>query len=82
MYYIIIPKEIVEKRGVFADKPRTKDGSAVITPGDLRFTRFSYGKVQLLNDADTALLLAKDEDKKKADAEEGTSGKDTDNNKE
>lgn len=61
MYYIIIPKEIVEKRGVFADKPRTKDGGAVITPGDLRFTQFSYGGVQLLNDADTALLLAEKE---------------------
>lgn len=62
MYYIIIPKEIVEKRGVFADKPRTEDGGAVITPGDLRFTKFSYGNVQLLNDADTALLLSKKKD--------------------
>lgn len=62
MYFIIIPKDIVEKRGVFVDKPRTKDGGAVITPSDLRFTQFSYGDVQLLNDADTALLLAKDEE--------------------
>lgn len=65
MYYIIIPKEIVEKRGVFTDKPRTTDGSAVITPSDLRFTKFSYGDVQLLNDADTALLLSKDKDSDK-----------------
>lgn len=62
MYYIIIPKKIVDERGVFADRPRTKDGGAVITPSDLRFTRFSYGEVQLLNDSDTALLLAQKDD--------------------
>ncbi len=62
MYYIIIPKKIVDERGVFADRPRTKDGGAVITPSDLRFTRFSYGEVQLLNDSDTALLLAQKND--------------------
>lgn len=62
MYYIIIPKKIVDERGVFADKPRTKDGGAVITPSDLRFTRFSYGDVKLLNDSDAALLLAQKDD--------------------
>lgn len=75
MYYIIIPKKIVDERGVFADRPRTKDGGAVITPSDLRFTRFSYGEVQLLNDSDTALLLAQkdEEDTAEAPAEDTTS---------
>lgn len=75
MYYIIIPKKIIDERGVFADRPRTKDGGAVITPSDLRFTRFSYGEVQLLNDSDTALLLAQkdEEDTAEAPAEDTTS---------
>lgn len=75
MYYIIIPKKIVDERGVFADRPRTKDGGAVITPSDLRFTRFSYGEVQLLNDSDTALLLAQkdEEDTAETPAEDTTS---------
>lgn len=79
MYYIIIPKKIVDERGVFADRPRTKDGGAVITPSDLRFTRFSYGEVQLLNDSDTALLLAQkdEEDTAETPAEDTTTSSTT-----
>lgn len=60
MYYIIVPKEVIDERGVFTDKPRLSDGGAVVPVGDLRFTRFSYGGVRLLNDKDTLALMEQD----------------------
>lgn len=65
MYYIIIPKDIIEQRGVFTDSQRLTDGRAVVPLSETRFTRFSYGTVQLLNDSDTAALIAEDKSSKK-----------------
>lgn len=60
MYYIIVPSEIVEKRGVFKEHTRLSDGSAVVPLSETRFTNFSYGEVKLLNDADAAQLIEED----------------------
>lgn len=60
MYYIIVPSEIVEKRGVFKEHTRLSDGSAVVPLSETRFTNFSYGEVKLLNDDDAKALIVED----------------------
>lgn len=64
MYYIIIPKTVIDGRGVFTNSQRLSDGSAVVPLSETRFTRFSYGEVKLLNDSDTAALIAEDKSAK------------------
>lgn len=65
MYYIIVPKNVIEARGVFTDATRLSDGSAVVPLSMTRFTQFSYGEVKLLNDADTSALIDSDKNGKK-----------------
>lgn len=65
MYFIIIPKKLVDERGVFADHTRLSDGSAVVPMSETRFTRFSYGDVKILNEEDTNLLVANDKKNQK-----------------
>lgn len=50
VYYIVIPKSIVEERKIFLDKPTLPDGRVIITTRDLAYTKFSYGTVELLNE--------------------------------
>lgn len=66
MYFIIVPKQIIDKRGVFTDCTRLSDGSAVVPLSETRFTQFSYGEVKLLNDEDTRTLIAEDSKDKSA----------------
>lgn len=58
MYFILVDKSVLDKRRVFpnAETLPEPDGRAVIPTGDLRFTRFSYGQVELINDSDLASL--------------------------
>lgn len=58
MYFILVDKSVIDKRRVFpnAETLPEPDGRAVIPIGDLRFTRFSYGTVELINDADLSTL--------------------------
>lgn len=58
MYYILVDKQKLDERRVFpnASTLPEPDGRAIIPVGDLRFTRFSYGEVELINDTDLASL--------------------------
>lgn len=66
MYYILIPKEVIENRNVFSDYPTLPggDGRTILPVGDLRFTQFSYGQVELINqeDLDTLIVSIKSKD--------------------
>lgn len=59
MYYILIPKEVIEKRNVFSDYPKLPggDGRTILPVGDLRFTQFSYGQVELINQENLDTLI-------------------------
>ncbi|MBO4906224.1 MAG: hypothetical protein J5486_04195 [Bacteroidaceae bacterium] len=57
-YHILVPKELIEQRHVFPDNPKTADGRTVLSIRDLSYTRFSYGQVEIVNDADLATLMA------------------------
>lgn len=58
MYYILVDKQKLDERRVFpnAQTLPEPDGRAIISVSDLRFTRFSYGQVELINDTDLATL--------------------------
>lgn len=58
MYYILVDKQKLDERKVFpsAQTLPQPDGRAIIPVGDLRFTRFSYGQVELINDTDLVSL--------------------------
>lgn len=60
MYFAVIPKQLIDERGVFTDAPQLTDGSRVVSMSDImRFTRFSYGTIQLLNETDAIALINK-----------------------
>lgn len=60
MYFVLVPKEITERRGVFLASDGYEvlpDGRSVVPINDVvRFTRFSYGKVEIINEADLTNL--------------------------
>ncbi len=58
MYYVIVPKEVCERRRVFTRNPRTPDGRVVLTLKDLNLTRFSYGTVEIVNGDDLQSVMS------------------------
>ena len=56
-YHILVPRELIEKRHVFPNNPKLPDGRTVLSVRDLGYTRFSYGQVEIVNDADLAELM-------------------------
>lgn len=58
MYYIIVPQEVCERRRVFTRNQRTPDGRVVLTLRDLNLTRFSYGPVEIVNEADLQAIMS------------------------
>lgn len=60
MYYVLVPQKLIEERQVFTDNEvlPAPDNRTVVPLGDLRFTQFSYGQVELINDADLSSLRA------------------------
>lgn len=58
MYYVIVPQEVCERRRVFTRNQRTPDGRVVLTLRDLNLTRFSYGPVEIVNEADLQAVMA------------------------
>ena len=62
MYYIIVPQEICERRRVFTRNQRTPDGRVVLTLRDLNLTRFSYGQVEIVNEADLQAVMSAGQD--------------------
>lgn len=61
MYYVIVPQELCERRRVFSRNQRTPDGRVVLTLRDLNLTRFSYGPVEIVNEADLQAIMAADD---------------------
>lgn len=57
MYYVLVPKTVIESRNVFTDYPKLVDGRTILPIGDLRFTNFSYGEVELINQSDLDSLI-------------------------
>ena len=62
MYYVIVPSEVCERRRVFTRNQRTPDGRVVLTLRDLNLTRFSYGPVEIVNEADLQAIMSADQD--------------------
>lgn len=60
MYYVIVPQEVCERRRVFTCNQRTPDGRVVLTLRDLNLTRFSYGPVEIVNEADLQAIMSAD----------------------
>ncbi len=60
MYYVIVPQEVCERRRVFTRNQRTPDGRVVLTLRDLNLTRFSYGPVEIVNEADLQAIMSAD----------------------
>ena len=58
MYYVIVPQEVCERRRVFTRNQRTPDGRVVLTLRDLNLTRFSYGPVEIVNEADLQAIMS------------------------
>lgn len=58
MYYVIVPQELCERRRVFSRNQRTPDGRVVLTLRDLNLTRFSYGPVEIVNEADLQAIMS------------------------
>lgn len=58
MYYVIVPKEVCERRKVFRSNKRTPDGRVVLTLRDLSLTRFSYGPVEIVNSDDLQAIMS------------------------
>ncbi len=58
MYYIIVPKELCERRRVFTKNLRTPDERVVLTLRDLNLTRFSYGPVEIVNEKDLQAIMS------------------------
>ena len=58
MYYVIVPKEVCERRRVFKRNRRTPDGRVVLTLKDLNLTRFSYGPVEIVNGDDFQAIMS------------------------
>lgn len=58
MYYVIVPKEVCERRKVFRSNKRTPDGRVVLTLRDLNLTQFSYGPVEIVNDGDLKAIMS------------------------
>ena len=58
MYYVIVPHEVCERRRVFTRNQRTPDGRVVLTLRDLNLTRFSYGPVEIVNEADLQAVMS------------------------
>ena len=59
-YHILVPQALIEGRHVFPDNPKLPDGRTVLSVRDLSYTRFSYGPVEIVNDADLETLMAGD----------------------
>lgn len=57
MYYVLVPQAVIESRNVFTDYPKLADGRTILPIGDLRFTNFSYGEVELINQSDLDSLI-------------------------
>ncbi len=58
MYYVIVSKEVCERRKVFRSNQRTPDGRVVLTLRDLNLTQFSYGPVEIVNDEDLKAIMS------------------------
>lgn len=60
MYYILVPQQLIKSRGVFTDYQTLPggDGRTILPVGDLRFTQFSYGQVELINQEDLDSLVS------------------------
>lgn len=58
MYYVIVPREVCERRRVFTRNQRTPDGRVVLTLKDLNLTRFSYGPVEIVNGDDLQAIMS------------------------
>lgn len=56
-YHILVPQTLIESRHIFPDNPKLPDGRTVLSVRDLSYTRFSYGTVEIVNDADLAALM-------------------------
>ncbi len=54
MYYVLVPQKVIKERGVFTDNEvlPAPDNRTVLELGDLRFTSFSYGPVEIINAQD------------------------------
>lgn len=57
MYHILVPRELIEQRHVFPNNQKLPDGRTVLSIRDLSYTRFSYGAVEIVNDADLEKLM-------------------------
>jgi len=62
MYYVIVPQEVCERRRVFTRNQRTPDGRVVLTLRDLNLTRFSYGPVEIVNEADLQAIMSAEQE--------------------
>jgi hypothetical protein len=60
-YFILVPQELIEQRHVFPENPKLPDGRTVLSVRDLTYTRFSYGPVEIVNDADLKTLMEGEE---------------------
>lgn len=55
-YHILVPQSLIESRHIFPENPKLPDGRTVLSIRDLNYTRFSYGPVEIVNDADLEKL--------------------------
>ncbi len=60
-YHILVPQALIEGRHIFPDNPKLPDGRTVLSVRDLTYTRFSYGPVEIVNDADLKTLMEGEE---------------------
>lgn len=60
MYYVLVPQQLIKERQVFLDNEvlPAPDNRTVLQLSDLRFTNFSYGKVEIINAQDLNSLRA------------------------
>lgn len=58
MYYIIVPRNVCERRRVFTRNQRTPDGRVVLTQRDLCLTKFSWGAVEIVNATDLQATMS------------------------
>lgn len=59
MYYVLLPKEMVERRHIFEDMERLPepDGRTPVTLRDLSYLSFSLGMVEIVNDSDLKKII-------------------------
>lgn len=57
MYYVIVPLELCEKRRIFLNNPRTRDGRVILTQRDVQPLTFSLGVVELVTDVDMQKMI-------------------------